>query len=140
MSTDHLVLRIDEIVKDKYSPDVMFVFYDPVVHMYMIRGKAGGSKSIPYSFSCESKSDVMDFIRTIFPTFVTDRKIRKCNLSLINYYDWPFNSDEVTFYALFDNHDRENEIMGLDKDDMDSDTLHRFLRILRYVRNDYVEV
>lgn len=140
MSTDHLVLRIDEIVPDNCSPDVMFVFYDPAIHMYAIRGKAGGSKSIPYSFNCEKKRDVEDFIRTIFFTIKGCDKVN-CDISLINYSDLPFDSDEVTYEMLDYGHQpRRNEIMGLDCSRLERNVIDRFLRILRYVRNEYVEV
>jgi hypothetical protein len=139
MSTDHLVLRIDEVVEDRYSPDVMFIFYDPVIHMYVIRGKSGGSKSIPYSFSCETKSDVMDFIRTIYP-YADSRNKTECHISLINYSDLPFDSDDVSYNYLVAGHHRNNEIMGQDYSQMERVIINRFLRILRYVRNEYVEV
>lgn len=138
MSTDHLVLRIDEVLENDASTDVMFIFYDPVIHMYAIRGKAGGSKSIPYSFSCEKMRDVMDFIRTIF--FSEESDIVNCDISLINYSKLPFDSDEVNYEMLNEGHHSKNEIMGIDRSSLATKRMERFLRILRYVRNEYVEV
>jgi hypothetical protein len=138
MSTDHLVLRIDEVGKDCCFLDVMFIFYDPVTHMYAIRGKAAGSKSIPYSFSCETRSDVMDFIRAIFYIVKGADEIN-CNISLINYSDLPFDSDEVNYDMLNCGHTRRNELMGLDGSRLERNVMERYLRILRYVRNEYVE-
>lgn len=135
MSTDHLVLRIQEVVRLRNAADRreddMFIFYDPVSHYYHIRGKAYGRESEPYSFSCEKSRDVKEFVKMIMCN-------NDCDISFINYSDLPFSSDEITYDMLSYGHSEINEIFGYDNGHLTD--LEKYLRVIRFVRNEYVEV
>jgi len=145
MSTDHLVLRFDENVSEGKRADVVFVFYDHVEQTYAIRGKAGGCASIPYSFYCDNKWDVIDFLETIYPSSTGNSVL--FDLTMINYSNLPYLSDDITFSMLDKGHNYlTNEIVGYDGvntcrcDKKYYISLSKYLNVIRYVYNSYEEV
>ena len=68
MSTDCLVLKIQEYI-DNELDTTLYILYDTNKESYLVRGSRnnvfGKPKPIPYSFSCNCASELIDFINFV---------------------------------------------------------------------------
>jgi hypothetical protein len=133
--SDCLVLKIQENYDTNNRLDQsVFILYDQSEHRYVIRGKRYSKifKSKSFNFYADCKSDVIDFLTTII-----------CNSSywtyeLYNCKNLPLTSDNITYKFLENNCNKENEISAYDSLKYRRHELSRWLRLLKYVYNEYI--
>jgi len=97
MSTDSLIVKFYEVLDEKCDKHC-YVFYDHNLNTYAIRGGKKGGKSYrqTYSFYCDDKYDVYNFLEIIF----SDAQNLKFSLSRHHYL--PFNSDNIDYNFLIE--------------------------------------
>lgn len=135
VSTDCLVLKIEEHVDDELDT-TLFVIYDNDEEVYLVRGKRsnvfGKPETIPYSFSCNYASELIDFV-----SFVVCKK-SKISYTLYNYDDLPYDSNDIDFEYLKElDGDNAYELAGYDNQKYNKKEILKFLRMLRNVFNYY---
>jgi len=132
---DCLVLKLEEVEKSSDRLDTtVYIFYDKRTHHFFIRGRrrwSPNSESCTYSFQCEFAKDLADLIHFLIC------KNNKVNLTLYNYDNLPFESNDIT-YEFLSNYDHSDyEISGYDSVKLLRKDLLRNLRMLRNVFNYY---
>lgn len=144
-TSDCLVLKITELDVVYTDPsnnnvksidNTIYVFYDIYEDRYYLRGKRYDRPnttcpSTPYSFCCDSKHDLFDFINFIIP------KGTKVLIDLLTYQNMPTSSNDVTYDYLDSNYSPANEIVGLNPRKLKQDMFVNVLRMLRNIYNDY---
>ena len=133
-STDCLVLKIVEFDTDTEKKDTeLYIIYDNKNGHFMIRGKRRDTRkitSMPYSFKCDTATDVYDFI-----------DLTICRFNLISYtlYSYDNLTDANTFEFLHRCNDPAYEIVGYDniKLSKNKKNIMKVLRSLREVYNHY---
>ena len=134
MSGDTLVLKVVETDDDLGRESLrMYVFYDHKSHTYGLRGgytTANRGKPTNFSFYCDCKQDVCEYLHTMFDQF------DGITLALVNYPDLPVVSDRITYNVLVDQDHRINEILGFDHTKNTKISYGRYLNILKNVYND----
>jgi hypothetical protein len=135
--TDCLVLKIEEFeLYDKSKKDTtIYILYDQKDGHYVIRGKRRNIKNTieaqTYSFNCKKANDLESFL-----SFVICRK-NYWSLTLYNYDNLPYNSDNITYNFLQENASREYEVSGYDMLKYNKKGLKQNLKMLKNVFNNY---
>lgn len=131
--TDCLVLKIEEFDKEDGSLDhSLFVFYDPVYHKYILRGKRNDTECIqsePYSFECNDSKDVYDWIDVMVGFDNT------FSIYLYNYDHLPYDSNDIYYSFLETSEDESYTIVVYDTIEKSNPLLLKMIRLLKRVRN-----
>lgn len=146
--TDCLVMRIrehDNRITDLESDvDIdMFIFYDSncMGSNFMIRGNRGGnSKNYQdYSFSCYDYRGVKNFIEVVTGNASSEftNTATTLTIDLLNYKDFPFESDLITYDYLVKNFKKRNIIVGYDYVAYDKSLIDKMLKMMSSVYNEY---
>ena len=140
MSTDCIVLRIDEYSQSEYDDSspvkTMYILYDLCYDSYIIRGKRGETygNSCYYSFSCDKTKSLVELVRLSFDSS------NKCNVSVLNYDNLPYDTDNVTFDALeYSRYDTEGLISVYENVNLQRSNLKSKLKMLKHILNEYGE-
>lgn len=130
---DCLVLKLDEIDSDiKKIDTTIYIIYDKKKSKYIIRGKRKSTtiyNSCTYSFECNLKKDLIDFLQYIIC------KQNVVNETLFNYNNLPKDSNNLTFEFLKEFENRNNEISGYDNEKISTKRLIKNLSILENIYN-----
>jgi len=135
--TDCLVLKIEEFeMYDTNKKDTtIYILYDQKNEHYVIRGKRRNIKdnidAQIYSFNCKEAKDLESFL-----SFVICIQ-NYWSLSLYNYDNLPYKSDNITYQFLQEHESREYEISGYDMLKYNKKRLIKDLKMLKNVFNTY---
>jgi hypothetical protein len=131
--TDCLVLKISEYLTDNEPDNVLYVFYDKMLHHFFIRGAQSSARFefYPYSFRCEFAKDLEQFIHAIISS---DSKVV---YELLNYTDLPVESDDITYEYLEEAETPMMQITTIVSKNYNSKGVVNLLRMLRNVFNYY---
>jgi hypothetical protein len=131
--TDCLVLKISEYFTDDEPENILYVFYDKILHHFFIRGAQSSSKFefYPYSFRCEFAKDLEQFIRAIIST---DSKVV---YELLNYTNLPVESDDITYEYLEEAETPMMQITTIVSKNYRTKSVINFLLMIRNVFNYY---
>jgi len=134
--SDCLVLKLEEIYTDDSGiggdiDTVVYILFDKKKSKFIIRGERKPTlkyTSSTYSFECNLKTDLVDFLRYV----ICSQNV--VNETLFNYKNLPRNSNEITFESLKTFESRNNEISGYDSKKL---TLKRLITNLSILENIY---
>ena len=131
--TDCLVLKLEEIDNTKKEIDTtVYILYDTKKLKYIIRGQRKPTlkyNSTTYSFECNYKNDLINFLQYIICKF------NNVNETLFNYKNFPNNSNNITFEYLKEYENKNNEISGYDNEKVLTKRLMKNLRMLENINN-----
>jgi len=133
--SDCLVLKIKENYDTNNRLDQsVFILYDQSECRYVIRGKRYSiiHKSKSFNFYADCKSDVIDFLTTIIC------KSSYWTYELYDCKDLPLTSDDITYKFLQNNCTKDNEVSAYDNLKYRRQELEKWLRLIKYVYNEYV--
>ena len=136
MSEDNcLVFKIEEVEETTTKKDTtLYIFYDKNEHTYILRGKRRDTKNFysdSYSFNCDSIEDTLLFIDCILCKF------GKYSITLLNYNNLDYDSDNITYDFLNMFSTEMNEIVGYDNLKYSKKMFTKYLYLLRKVYNYY---
>lgn len=151
MSTDCIVIKIEEYSKcyeeslcyqdsvyyNNYPVKTMYILYDEIWDSYVIRGEKCNdcARASYYSFSCKKINSLIAFIQMNFDF------TKRCDLTLYNYNDLPYDTDYITFDLLNKNSLYTSSfVIAIHKNiDDRKKGLKKTLKILKNVINIYEE-
>jgi len=133
MSSDCLVLYLEETSKNKLCPNTLFIIYEPSKDTFFLCGKRKNNETNimkEYSFYCKNKKRVSAFIEIVMDNLVT--------ISLYNYSYLPNSCDEINYNTL-NNVRTPNKCIIRDEETglPDRDDLMPLLKMLKHVKNEY---
>jgi len=142
---DCLVLKIIEYEKfdsdmdretlNRYKDMRIFIIYDIHKRSFIIRGKRRPTslvRTLPFSYECTKKPDVLDFIQLLIPTE------HYFSMELYNVTDLPTNSNEITYQNLSKSCKLSSMIVAYDNENVSSpDRIHKSLYSLQHIYNEY---
>jgi hypothetical protein len=134
-TTDCLVLMIEEYDIDTVRTDnTVYVLYDQKDEQYVIRGKRQDTKNIKscdFSFNCKNLKSLEYFISFIIC------KNNLWTLTLYNYVNLPYRSENITYDYLCENASSEIELSGYDKTNYSKENLKNLFKTIKNVFNNY---
>jgi hypothetical protein len=145
MTGDTLVLRIEEYNEEAAVVMIrLFVFYDTEFDRYALRGNRfhyNGNdellKETPFSYYCNDRGYVFDFIKEIFTEYDL------LTVSLLNYPDLPMKSDLIQYPLLNDFSDVRNEIVcfdnGRESEKLALSSIYKHLKLIKVLYNNWNE-
>ena len=132
---DCLVLKLEEYDIDTMKVDTtLYVLYDQKEDNYVIRGSRRWSSKhqvCDYSFICQDRHDVADFISYVFC------KVNLVHETLFNYDNLPEDSNDITYDFMRDHDHEDYEISGYDNKKFSKRRLLKLLKMIRNVFNYY---
>ena len=141
--SDCLVIRIDEpdVQKNQIGnvDNRIFILFDVESDKYFVCGKRQDLNLYknkiysPYSFFCQSESDVQLFMESILD-HDCGYNLFDVRMSLYNYKHLPDTLETVDYYYLNSNVSSDKEMYGNDSFNIQQQ-LPKYLRLLRKVRN-----
>lgn len=132
---DTLVLRITEQLSSTGKDDTdIYVIYDTFHKTFLIRGKRPDTRSIKsksYSFECDDKYSVYEFLSFIIPSN------HKCVVELYSYRNLPSDKNDISFYLLRNQMNVANEVVAFVNQKLSYKKTRKMLSILQYTKNEY---
>ena len=135
ISSDCLVLCIEETDTHGDKDHTLFILYDSYQRMYLIRGKRSNYRGkIPntYSFETESAKAVCEFVSLLIPYYSS------CVFELYKYGELSDSRHDITFETLTKGRSSLNELVAYDHMRSTGKTLYSLCSVMRKVYNDYV--
>ena len=141
MSTDCLVLRIDEMDErpaETLIDTCLYVLWDTAKQEYFICGKRAKRDGLKkpfkeYRFCSRSSSTVVEFIK------LTTSNCDGMSITLYNMNDLPGQIDDITHQCLIARSKVAYEVYGQDNYEYRKITMLSLVKMLRGIRNDYVD-
>lgn len=129
---DCLVLKLEEVEPNGLIDTTLYIFYDRIKHVYVIRGRrrvTQKSMSCTYSFVCNHSKNLANFLKYII---CSGNKVRE---TLYNYDNFPTESNEITYSFLNNCAHLDYELSGYEEVTLFN--IANRLQMLKNVYNNY---
>lgn len=134
MSTDCLVLCIEELTSVYRLNNKIYLYYDTRSKQFFINGSRNMIVTTtfePYAFTCKKIKDTSNFIDFIITPDT------KCVVSMYHYDNFPESTEEITYDFISTHQENSYIVASRNYDSLQEETTCKMLNLLKTVYNEY---
>lgn len=134
MSSDCLVLCIEELTSVYRLNNKIYVYYDTRSKQFFINGSRNMTVTTvyePYAFACKKMKNVSNFIDFIITPDT------KCVVSMYHYDNFPDCTEEITYEFISMHQENSYIVASRNYDSLQEETTCKMLNILKTIYNEY---